>query len=306
MAISSATVPAGSLRAPASAASCRDRRRERDVQLRQPSAGGVRGEGHMDHGGVADVDVGVVVRDVCGVGDRSREVPCVAERRGTGTTPRAARGARASRRGRGRGSRRRSGLRARRASPHVTDRTRHPTGPAPQVPSSRRTGTYAQPGGDEPSTQASGSPPPTASDAARRPRPQRRPVDRAQSGVGWLRLLRRSHDAAATRLRARRLARRPVHARQRRARLPFVQRQQVQRRSHGVAAAATVRRGGVPAAPPRDPHLTGAHRTRGGPDQWPAACAYERGSSGDQGPTRECPGCDVALSVRPCVRGAPR
>ena len=35
----------------------------------------------MDHGGVADVDVGVVVRDVCGVGDRSREVPCVAERR---------------------------------------------------------------------------------------------------------------------------------------------------------------------------------------------------------------------------------
>jgi hypothetical protein len=68
--------------------------------------------------------------------------------------------------------------------------------------------------------------PAQAPDGSRRSRPQRRAVERAQDGVGWVRLLRcRQHPAAAG-LRAGALARRAVHAGQRRARLPVVQRQQ--------------------------------------------------------------------------------
>ena len=59
--------------------------------------------------------------------------------------------------------------------------------------------------------------------------------------------------AAAARLRPADLPRRAVHARQHRAGLRLLQRQQVQRRGHRLAAAQAARRAGLPAPPRRDP-----------------------------------------------------
>ena len=56
------------------------------------------------------------------------------------------------------------------------------------------------------------------------------------------------------RLRTGNLPWRPLHARQRRAFLRLVQRQQVQRRSHRLAAPKAPRRASVPVAPLGDPH----------------------------------------------------
>ena len=71
--------------------------------------------------------------------------------------------------------------------------------------------------------------------------------------------------AAPEGLRPAHLARRPLHARQRRPRLPFLQRQQVQRRGHRLAAPQEARRAGVPGAAPRTllatPRRAVRHRT---------------------------------------------
>ena len=58
--------------------------------------------------------------------------------------------------------------------------------------------------------------------------------------------------------------RRTVHARQHRACLPLLQHQQVQRRSHRLAAAQATRRARLPDAPPRDQHDTRASATNRG------------------------------------------
>ena len=70
--------------------------------------------------------------------------------------------------------------------------------------------------------------PPATSDGLRRARPQCRAMEGAPGGLGWVRLLRRGRRSDATRLCAPDLPWGPIHARQRGARLSFVQRQQVQ------------------------------------------------------------------------------
>ena len=71
------------------------------------------------------------------------------------------------------------------------------------------------------------------------------------------------------------LARRPLHRRQRRAGLPLVQHQQVQRRGHRLAPEEAARRAGLPAAPPRAPGaaLAPASRRIRATAVWPRASA---------------------------------
>ena len=73
------------------------------------------------------------------------------------------------------------------------------------------------------------------------------------------------------------LARRALHPRQHRAGLRLVQRQQVQRRGHRLAAAQAARRAGLPAAPPRD-------QRRGSP--W---CSPERAEPEPESPGAAAP-----------------
>src|SRR5215207_4306241 len=89
-----------------------------------------------------------------------------------------------------------------------------------------------------------------AVDRSRRARAARKRTRR----LGRLRLLRGDRRAAPARLRARPLPRRSLHAHQHRARLPVLQREQVQRRGDRLAAAQAPRRADVPRAAPRDQH----------------------------------------------------
>jgi hypothetical protein len=74
------------------------------------------------------------------------------------------------------------------------------------------------------------------------------------AACGW-RVVRR--QGVLARLRAADLAWRPLHARQHRARVPVLQREQVQRRGHRLAAAQTSRRARVPRAAPAHPGSPG-------------------------------------------------
>ena len=95
-------------------------------------------------------------------------------------------------------------------------------------------------------------------------------MDGAAGGLGRLRLLRRHRRPAAAGLRARPVPRRPVHPGQHRAGLRLVQRQQVQRRGHRLAAAQAPRRARLPGPARRGPDAAGAalrrrRRRRGAP-----------------------------------------
>ncbi len=96
--------------------------------------------------------------------------------------------------------------------------------------------------GGHPKSQRHGRTSTQAPHGSRRTRSQRRAVDRARASLGRLRVLRSGRQAIRARLRAGDLSRRALHARQHRARLPHLQQQQVQRRSHGMAAAKAARR----------------------------------------------------------------
>ena len=82
----------------------------------------------------------------------------------------------------------------------------------------------------------------------------------------------------------------PVHARQRRARVRIVQREQVQRRGHRLAPAQAPRRAGVPAAAPRD--RAGARRAIRRQARGPARRAWRVRAQERRDPGRE-PGGDL-------------
>ncbi len=77
-------------------------------------------------------------------------------------------------------------------------------------------------------------------------------MGRSQDRLGRVRVLRCERPAPSTGLRVGSLTWRPLHARQHCAGMPFLQRQQVQRRGHQLAATEATRRARLPAAASRD------------------------------------------------------
>jgi hypothetical protein len=79
--------------------------------------------------------------------------------------------------------------------------------------------------------------PPQEADGGQSARPHRHPVERAEGGMGWLRLLRCDRDVASEGLCIAHFARRAICDRQRGTELPLVQYEQVQRRGDQLDAA---------------------------------------------------------------------
>ena len=74
-------------RAPGFGGEARDRRRQGEIAVRH-SVGGVRGEGDVDHVGIAQVDVGMVASGIGGGGDVGGETVRLRRTTRVETTPR--------------------------------------------------------------------------------------------------------------------------------------------------------------------------------------------------------------------------